>query len=145
MAELLSILSDLVVRTFACPACGETIALGCERCRFCSAVIDQTAAAAAADLMDRVNLACSEAEDIRALFDREPSEYDMLSKGRGERPDFYLLPILLIRWWIRFGKLRANDKDLTAAKGDMKTYAFVVFGGTALGLLLILLSVMHWL
>src|SRR5438270_13912434 len=124
MGNSLSILPDQGrVRTFACPACRQTIALGCERCWFCSVVIDPASAAAAADVMDRVNLACSEAQDIRALFLREPSAFDLMasSSGRGE---FYMLPVLLIRWWLRFGSLRLEDEDLISDGRDMKKYAW---------------------
>jgi hypothetical protein len=128
MANSLSILPDQgQVRTFACPACGETIALGCDRCRFCSVIVDPRQAVVAADLMDRVNLACSEAEDVRSLFRREPSAYDILSRRRGTI-DFYLVPILLIRWWFRFGSLRVDDNDLISARHDMKMYAWYACG-----------------
>jgi hypothetical protein len=121
----LSILSDSGrTRVFLCPVCKETIALGCERCRFCSIVIDQQAATAAADLMDRVNLACSEAEDIRALCSWHRSALDLpFVKRRGV--EIYLVPFLLIRWWIRFGSLTIEDEDLMQAKMDLNRYSWL--------------------
>ena len=88
MPNSLSILPDGGrTRVFLCPACKETIALGCERCRFCSVVIDQQAASSAADLMDRVNLACSEADEIRAILPRAEYALDPIEapRGRGDR------------------------------------------------------------
>jgi hypothetical protein len=122
------------MRVFSCPACGETIALGCERCRFCSVVIDQQQASAAADLMDRVNLACSEADEIRALMGKDESMLDISPVRNRSRLELYLVPFLLIRWWVRFGALKADDEDLNKARGDMKSFA--LFG--AFGLLVIL-------
>lgn len=126
MPNSLSILPDGGrTRVFLCPACGETIALGCERCRFCSVVIDQQAASAAADLMDRVNQACSEADEIRALLPGGQTDSALFGPS-GSRGDLYLVPILVLRWWYRFGSLRLNDDDLIRARRDMKQYALVL-------------------
>jgi hypothetical protein len=143
MANFLSILPDEGrVRVFACPLCGETIALGCDRCRFCSAIIDPRAAESAADLMDRINLACSEADDVRSLLSWEPSELDLIARRRG-KIDLYLLPILLLRWWLRFGSLHADDKDLIQARQDMKQYSWYAFIAVAFFLALICLAIVH--
>jgi hypothetical protein len=115
---------------FTCPACGETIALGCDRCRFCSIVIDQKAAEKAADLMDRINAACSEAEEIRALMGKDPSMLDIGPVRNRGRFELYLVPFLLIRWWIRFGTLKAEDEDLNQARSDLKSYS--LYGAVAL-------------
>ena len=139
MPDSLSILPDGGrTRVFLCPACRETIALGCERCRFCSVVIDQKEAAAAADLMDRVNLACSEADDIRALLPWGQSGPAFVPSSR--RGDTYLLPILIARWWFRFASLRLDDEDLIRARQDMGQYAFITVGALAFVALLALLS-----
>lgn len=121
-------------RVFLCPACWETIALGCERCRFCSVAIDPTAAKVAADLMDQVNLACSEADEVRALlpWGHANSELFVPSRSRG---NLYFLPVLIARWWLRFGSLRMDDEDLIRARQDMKRYAFFTVGGIAVILL----------
>jgi hypothetical protein len=74
--------------------------------------------------MDRVNLACSEADEIRALLGNEPADWDITADRRG-RIDIYLIPFLLLRWWVRFGSLRANDTDLKAARKDMKLYSWI--------------------
>jgi predicted RNA-binding Zn-ribbon protein involved in translation (DUF1610 family) len=126
MASSLSILPNSGrVRTFVCPACGETIALGCERCRFCSVAIDQERAKAAADLMDRVNQACNDAEEIRAIMSLPKRGLELAFRQRTAF-DVYLVPFLLARWWIRFGSLRFEDEDLAHARQDMKLYAFLL-------------------
>ena len=142
MPNSLSILPDGGrTRVFLCPACGETLALGCERCRFCSIVIDPQAAAAAADLMDRVNLACSEAEDIRALLPWNQANSGILVPSRS-RGDLYFLPILIARWWLRFGSVRMDDEDLNKARHDMKQITLFTLGGIALVALLALLRLL---
>jgi hypothetical protein len=134
MANSLSIRTDADrIRVFLCPACKETIALGCERCRFCSVSIDQQAAQAAADLMDRVNLACSEAEDIRALFPWQATALGLASERR-QGIDLYLLPFLLARWWVRYGSLKLEDEDLARARKDLTLYSWLVALALAIGL-----------
>jgi hypothetical protein len=141
MANTLSILPDGGrTRVFLCPVCNETIALGCERCRFCSAVIDQQAATAAANLMDRVNLACSEAEEIRARLSWSWTVLD-LPFGRRQGIEVYLVPFLLTRWWLRFGSLKLQDEDLVRARRDLTRYSWIaglslvfILGAVALGL-----------
>jgi hypothetical protein len=140
MPNYLSILPDEArTRVFLCPACSETIALGCERCRFCSIVIDPHAAFAAADLMDRVNLACSEAEDIRALlpWNHADSGIFVPSRSRGDLY-FLFLPILIARWWLCYGSVRMDDEDSIKARHDLKQYALFTVGGIALVALLAL-------
>jgi hypothetical protein len=93
---------------------------------------------AAADLMDRVNLACSEADEIRAVLPWGRSSPAFVPSTR--RGDIYVLPILIARWWVRFGSLRLDDEDLIRARHDMRQYAFVAIGGIAVAALLALLS-----
>ncbi|MGA9069889.1 MAG: hypothetical protein WB424_06535 [Terracidiphilus sp.] len=125
MTNSLSILPECErIRTFLCPVCKQTIALGCERCRFCSVVIDQNAAAAAADLMDRVNLACSDAQDIRTICNWHRKAFSFSVEPR-QGLAYYLVPFLLARWWMRFGSLQLEDEDLIRAKKDMSKYSWI--------------------
>ncbi len=143
MGNLLSILPDGGrVRVFQCPACKETIALGCERCRFCSTAIDQQTANAAADLMDQVNLACSEAEDIRAAFPWRRNDPSELLLRRREY-EAYLVPFFLIRWWVRFGTLKFEDEDFLRARKDMTRYAWMAAGAITIGLAGLALGYFH--
>jgi uncharacterized membrane protein YvbJ len=52
-------------QTFPCPKCGEIINDSMQSCRFCSAPIDSQAAAAAAELQNRVNRTYSDANFLR--------------------------------------------------------------------------------
>ena len=53
------------VRVLQCPNCKETIDASSEQCRFCSVAIDPIAAERAADVMAKVNQACSDASFLR--------------------------------------------------------------------------------
>jgi len=83
--------------------------------------------------MDRVNLACSEADEIRSLMGHDPSMFDIAPVRSRNRIDIYLLPFFLISWWVRFGTLRAQDEDLIRLRNDMKMYSW--YGALALAVL----------
>lgn len=123
------------VRVFACPACGQTIALGSERCRFCSAAIDPKAAEAAADLLERVDRACSEAEEIHSIIEPNEEDCDPLT-GKTDDAGLFVSPFLIFRWWYRFGSVRANDEDLICARKYMTKYA--LYWGALLGVIMVL-------
>lgn len=92
--------------------------------------------------MDRVNLACSEADEVRALFSRDRNDLsDLLASRRGS--GYYLLPYLLVRWWVRFGSLKFEDEDFLRAKSDMARYGWVAAGIFVLGLAVLALSYFH--
>jgi hypothetical protein len=83
--------------------------------------------------MDRVNQACSEAEEIRALFSWNQIPLEIpLSRSHGI--EIYHVPIRLFRWWLRFGSLKFEDEDLIRARKDMTRYSWF----TALSLVFIL-------
>ena len=92
--------------------------------------------------MDRVNLACSEAEDIRAVFSRDGAALEVLDR-RGSSGSLYVVPFLLVRWWVRFGSLRMEDEDLIRARHDMKQYAFFSAVLVVVALFLVLLPLLH--
>jgi hypothetical protein len=143
MANTFSILPDGGrTRVFLCPACHETIALGCERCRFCSSVIDQQAAGAAADLMDRVNQACSDAEEIRYLLSMDTAAGD-LALDRRPRGEVYLVPFLLARWWFQFGAIKIEDEDFKRAKRDLTILSWIGALLLVIGLIALAFKFLH--
>lgn len=131
MANSLSITSDLNrTRVFPCPGCRQTIDTGSERCRFCSAPIDAAAAELAASHLERINRACSDASYLRialvcALAFLGISFVPFL--GLVGLVGYYFLlvaiPLWTIRWWIRFGRLKAEDGDLRRARRSMSQLA----------------------
>lgn len=114
------------VRVIQCPSCNETIDASAEQCRFCSASFDPGAAEAAADAMGRLNQACSDASNLRSIALAIPvfwltqivPFFGMLGLA-----GFYGLavtvPILALRWWVRFGRIQSGDPDWIRAKRTM--------------------------
>ena len=94
-----------------------------QSCRFCSAPVDSQAAAAAAELQNRVNRACSDASFLRTaaaamfvLLALSVVPFISLITYLGFIVTFFVVLVLIIRWQIRFGRLQTNDTDYKRAK-----------------------------
>ena len=110
------------VRTLPCPACREIVREDAAVCRFCDAPLDASSAAAAAELQSKVNRACSDASYLRiaagamwvayasALL---PVPYWLNSMFLAL---FAVVPVMLVRWQSRFGRLVIEDADYTRAR-----------------------------
>lgn len=111
---------------FPCPNCGETIYSDAERCRFCSAVVDREAAQRGAELQEEVNSACNQAKLLRNaasvmwLF-LLLSVIPFLPFGWGYFGLFLGVPIWLVYWYPKYGRLKTRDPDYALAKRDWKT------------------------
>ena len=110
-------------RIFPCPNCGQMIYSDAPKCRFCSATIDRVSAEAAAEVQDRVNAACNQAKLLRNsagamwiffLLGLIP----FLPFGWGFIGLFFVVPIWLIVWQVKFGSLQTGDADYKRAKRD---------------------------
>jgi hypothetical protein len=108
---------------FECPVCQQTIDASSTQCRFCFAVIDPAVAEAATKKMARVNQACSDASFLRTMaisilvFLGIMFLPFMTWLGIG---GYYFLmfavPIMTIRWWIKFHDIRSDDRDFKRAR-----------------------------
>ena len=111
---------------FPCPNCGETIYSDAERCRFCSAVVDREAAQRGAELQEEVNSACNQAKLLRNaasvmwLF-LLLSVIPFLPFGWGYFGLFLGVPVWLVYWYPKYGRLKTRDPDYALAKRDWKT------------------------
>lgn len=115
------------LRVFQCPNCNETIDVSAQSCRFCFTPIDSLTAETAADLLQRVNAACSEVDDIEVWL---PGRSQSLLVARGKIAELLLIltfvfPVLEIRWWIRHGSIRSNDPDFVRAKKNVWRYTLI--------------------
>lgn len=129
---------------FPCPNCSEMIYADVDRCRFCSAPIDRQAAAQGAELQAQVNSACNEAKLVR--------------NGAGVMWAFLLLsmlpfmgfvwgfwglllgvPIALIHWRIKFGRLETSDPDYKTARRDSRMALIIWLAAVPVGLIILLL------
>lgn len=120
-------------RTFPCPNCNQMVMAGVENCRHCSSPIDTAVAEAAAATQDKVNSAYSDAMIIRNLavgmwvfflirfipFIGIVGWFGMGALSLG-------VPVKLIIWQARFGRIKTNDPDYKKAKMH-RLIAFVIW------------------
>ena len=109
-------------RILPCPSCGEMIYSDTTKCRFCSAPVDSSAAAVAADNQAKVNNACNQAKWIRnmagAMWALMGVSLIFTAGTIGVFAFFFLIPLLLIYWQISYGRLTTADPDYNRAKRD---------------------------
>lgn len=134
MANTLSITAELNrTRVFQCPNCKQTIDTRAEQCRFCSAPIDAADAERAAALLERVNQACSDASYLRIALVCGlvflAMAFVPFMGLLGIAGYYFLLiaiPVWTIRWWVRFGRLKAEEGDFRKARKTMLLLAIPV-------------------
>lgn len=132
---------DLGPRIFQCPSCRQTIDTAAVKCPFCSVSIDPKLAEAAADTMAKVNQACSDASYLRVMAG-SMLVFLLLSLlplvGFVAMIGFYFLvvavPVMTIRWWVKFGGLTSDETDWRRAKST----ALISIGIWAIFLILII-------
>ncbi|MBV8632733.1 MAG: hypothetical protein JOZ83_17545 [Silvibacterium sp.] len=114
------------IRVFECPQCGQTINTSLSQCPYCSAPIDRQAAEAAATLTTKVSEACNDASYVRILagslivfFFLALVPFMGLIGTVGYYGLLALVPVLIIRWWVRFFSLRSDDPDYRRAKRNV--------------------------
>ena len=108
---------------FECPACKQTIDASAGTCRYCSATIDPVAAEAAAEKMSKINQACSDASFLRTAAISVLAFIGIMFIPffglLGIAGYYFLLvavPFLAMRWWVKFGRIRADDSDFRRAR-----------------------------
>jgi NADH:ubiquinone oxidoreductase subunit 6 (subunit J) len=94
-----------------------------ERCRYCSAPVDQQSAATAAEIQSKVNMACSDASFLRTaaatvfvLLGLSLLPFISLITYLGSIFIFLAVLVMVIRWQIKFGSLQTGDPDYQRAK-----------------------------
>ena len=108
-------------RTFRCPNCNEMINEQMALCPFCSAPVDSTAAAAAAEIQQRVNQACNDASYARiaavAMFVFLGLSFIPFAPTYwGFLVTFFAVIVMLVRWQVKFSRLNTIDPDYDRAK-----------------------------
>lgn len=122
MSPSLSLTSAVAV--LPCPNCQETINTSMQVCPFCSVPIDRDAAEVSAAATSKISQACSDASYLRIILGL------LIPFGVGIFFPFlgllgmggfvfikYALPVMIIRWWIKYGRIRTTDPDFAAAGG----------------------------
>lgn len=121
MTSLLSLAP--IVAVFPCPNCRETINTSVQRCPFCSTPIDPAAAKLSAAETSNISQACSDASYLKVMLGV------LLPFGAAIFFPFfglfalvgfifikYALPVMLIRWWIKYGRIKTPDPDFRTAR-----------------------------
>ena len=115
-----------------CPSCRQMIYSDAKRCRFCSVAFDGRVAARGADLQKRVNTACNQAKMLRYIAGAMWTFFllalipFLMPLAWASNVMFYVVPVWLVYWKVRFGKLQTDDKDYARAKRDCLT-AFLIW------------------
>jgi hypothetical protein len=114
------------IRVYDCPNCRQTINTSMTQCPYCSAVVDAQAAEAAAELTTRVSQACNDASYVRILAGSLVAFFLLALvpfMGVVGIAGYYVLlvlvPILAIRWWVRFASIVSDDPDYRRAKRNV--------------------------
>jgi len=130
---------------FSCPKCGETIDVSATSCRFCSEPINADFARHAAEVLAKINQACSDATYMRTTALALPVfavlryiPFASMLGGVGWGGLLFIVPIWAVRWWLRFSDIETQDPDYIKSRKAVKIIGLVVGGLLALNLLVFL-------
>lgn len=122
----MALLSE-AAQVFDCPSCGETINTSMSQCPYCKIAVDPQTAQAAAELTSKVSAACSDGSYVRIVAGSLLAFFLLAlvpflgGPGRfGYDVLLVLVPVLAIRWWIRYASLRTSDPDFRRARRDVR-------------------------
>ena len=111
------------VAVFPCPNCEETINTSMQICPFCSVAIDKEIAEAAASETSKISQACSDASYLKIMLGTLIPFGGLVFfpfLGLAGLAGFvfikYAVPIMAIRWWIKYGRIKSQDLDLRKAR-----------------------------
>ena len=122
------------VHVFPCPNCQETINTSVQQCPFCSTPIDRTAAEQSAAATSRISQACSDASYLKIMLG-VLIPFGVLIffpfLGLAGIVGFvfikYAVPVMTIRWWIKYGRIKTTDSDFRSARGTVILVSAVSF------------------
>ncbi len=116
----------------------ETINTTVQQCPFCNTAIDHSAAEASAAATARVSQAVSDASYLRVMAWTILTFFLLIFVPflglAGVAGLWFLriaIPVMLIRWWVKYGKIKSDDRDLSKARGA--TYIVAAIWFVALG------------
>lgn len=122
-------------QVFQCRICREMIHVSMANCPYCGVEVHPEAAQAAADNQATVAQACSTASYLKTmaramvgflLFSFVPFVGGFGSWGFLAM--LVIIPIVLIRWWIKYRNLQTGDPDFETARRDT-IVALVIWSG----------------
>jgi predicted RNA-binding Zn-ribbon protein involved in translation (DUF1610 family) len=108
---------------FPCPTCKETTNTSIQHCPFCGTAIDRAVAEASATETTRVSRACSDASYLKIMLGILIPfgaliffPFLGLSGLVGFAFIKYAIPVMAVRWWIKYGRIQSQDLDLRRAR-----------------------------
>lgn len=108
---------------FSCPQCNETIDASSEKCRFCGAPVNPDYARHAAEVLTRINQACSDASYMRSTALSLPVFFVLrflpilsMLGTIGWTALLIGIPIWAAIWWIRYNAIETADQDFVRAR-----------------------------
>lgn len=111
------------VSVLPCPACNQTINTSMQACPFCSFPLDHAAATASAEVFARINQACSDASYLKIMAGAIGTFFligFLPFLGFLGNLGFWFLavatPVMVIRWFVKFGDLQSGDPDFISAR-----------------------------
>ena len=124
-------------QVFSCPTCSNTINATMHVCPFCQTQIDSTTAEREAAATSKSNAACSDASYLRILLTMFFVFLALMLVPFiglvGLAGTWFIriaLPIMCIRWWIKYGRVHTTDPDFSRARTStilVSVAAIVVF------------------
>ena len=124
MAGTLSLSSR--VEVFPCPNCRETINTSASTCPFCGTPIDRDAAEASAAETSRISQACSDASYLKVMAWSLLTFLGVmfipfvgLAGTVGLMFLRFALPVMTVRWWIKYGNVKTADPDSLALERQL--------------------------
>lgn len=112
-------------QVFQCPNCREFINTTMTHCSYCGVSVDANAAHTAAQNQQVVASACHDANYAKILA-RAFAAFYFISwipvlggfASLGWVALLFIVPILLVRWWVKYSKLQTADADYEKAKRE---------------------------
>ncbi len=118
---------------FPCPNCKETIDSTTDSCRFCGQKVDHEAAQAAAQLLSKINQACSDASYLKSSAFALPVFFVLrflpIISMLGVIGFIGLtvgIPVWALRWWLKFGGITTDDAEFLRARTTVRLAGIIV-------------------
>jgi hypothetical protein len=112
-----------------------------QQCPFCSTIIDSAWAEISAAATTKVSQACSDASYLRVMAWAYVTFFLVLFipfLGLAGIVGLWFLaiaiPVMVVRWWIKFGAIKTNDPDFTRARRSAIVVSVVAILGLAVRL-----------
>jgi hypothetical protein len=105
-----------------------------QQCPFCSAPIDRAAAEQSAAATSQISQACSDASYLKIMLGVLIPFGVMIFfpfLGLAGIVGFvfikYAVPVMIIRWWIKYGRIKTTDSDFRSARGTVILVSAISF------------------